>query len=301
MLTDTQKIQRRLGIGGSDAAAICGLSKYKTPLQVYYEKVDHSYEVPENDAMYWGNAHESTVAKEYSKRTGKELIFPKQTFIHNDFDFIRGNIDGKIKGESALLECKTTESYDLSEWGEPGTDEFPTEYILQCAHYSMITRADYVDLAVLIGLSDFRIYRYTRNEKIERNLLEQEKTFWEEHVLKKVPPEPITLEDVSMRWKQHKENDYAMANDAIEYKIESLKIIKQQIKDAELRKEEIELFIKTFIKDSEGLKNEDGKVLATWKTQEANRLDTNLLKIEQVDIFKQYTKKSSSRVFLLKK
>lgn len=301
MLTDVQKIQRRLGIGGSDAAAICGLSKYKTPLQVYYEKVDHGYEVPQNPKMYWGNKHESNVASEYALQTGKELVFPKETLIHPEFNFIRGNIDGKIRDENALLECKTTEAYDLSEWGESGTDEFPTEYILQCAHYAMIAGADYVDLAVLIGLSDFRIYRYTRNEKIEINLLEQEKIFWEENVLKQIPPDPITLEDVTMRWKQHKANDYAMASDEIEYKIESLKIIKEQIKNIEMKKEELEFCIKNFIKDSEGLKNQDGKIFATWKTQETTRLDTNLLKISEPEIFKKYTKKSSSRVFLLKK
>jgi len=301
MLTDVQKIQRRLGIGGSDAAAICGLSKYKTPLQVYYEKVDHGYEVPQNDAMYWGNAHESTVAREYSKRTGKELIFPQQTFIHNDFDFIRGNIDGKIRDENALLECKTTEAYDLSEWGEPGTDEFPTEYILQCAHYSMIAGADYVDLAVLIGLSDFRIYRYTRNEKIESNLLEQEKAFWEEHVLKQIPPEPITLEDVKLRWKTHDENMFIASNVPVDEAIEALKKVREDIKDKEGFKEDLELFIKKYMQHCEGIKNDSGKILATWKTQETNRLDTNLLKIAEPEIFKKYTKKSSSRVFLLKK
>lgn len=301
MLTDVQKIQRRLGIGGSDAAAICGLSKYKTPLQVYYEKVDHGYEVPQNPRMYWGNKHESNVASEYAIQTGKELIFPDYTFIHPSFDFIRGNIDGKIRDENALLECKTTESYDLSEWGEPGTDDFPTEYILQCAHYSMIAGADYVDLAVLIGLSDFRIYRYTRNEKIESNLLEQEKVFWEENVLKQIPPDPITLEDTRLRWKTHKQNDYAVANEQIWTDIQALKILKDAIKEHEMQKEAHELNIKNYIKDSEGLKDENGKVMATWKTQETNRLDTNLLKIEQPTTFKQYTRKSSSRVFLLKK
>ena len=31
---------RQKGIGGSDAAAIAGLNKYKSPIQVYYEKVE---------------------------------------------------------------------------------------------------------------------------------------------------------------------------------------------------------------------------------------------------------------------
>ena len=120
MLTDAQKTWRAVSIGGSDAAAICGLSKYKTPLQVYYEKVDKTYEVPENDAMYWGNMHEPTVLKEYEKRTGKNVLIPNVTQQHRIYEFIRGNLDGFIKEDNAVLECKTTQAYDLSEWGEPG-------------------------------------------------------------------------------------------------------------------------------------------------------------------------------------
>ena len=39
MLTKEQKLLRRTGIGGSDAAAILGLSPWATPLDIYNEKV----------------------------------------------------------------------------------------------------------------------------------------------------------------------------------------------------------------------------------------------------------------------
>lgn len=301
MLTDSQKQQRKLGIGGSDAAAICGLSKYKTPLQVYYEKTDATYEVEQNEKMYWGNAHEITVLKEYEKRTGRKVLITNVTKIHKDFEFIRGNLDGFIEQENAILECKTTEAYDLSEWGEPGTDEFPDEYILQCAHYSMITGADYVDVAVLIGLSDFRIYKYIKNKNVEDYLLDQEVSFWSNNVLKQIPPDPITIEDVKLRWKNHKADDYAIASQEIEFMFESLKILKETIKDFEGQKEAVEFQIKKFIQDSEGLKNDRGKVLATWKTQNISRLDINALKIKEPEIYKNYLMNGSSRVFLLKK
>jgi len=50
--TDFQR-NRRKGIGGSDVAAIAGLNPWKTPLQVWKEKVLGDT-VEENAAMRWG-------------------------------------------------------------------------------------------------------------------------------------------------------------------------------------------------------------------------------------------------------
>ena len=44
MLTDEQKAKRIKGIGGSDTAAILGLSPWKTAVDVYLDKVE-----PDND------------------------------------------------------------------------------------------------------------------------------------------------------------------------------------------------------------------------------------------------------------
>lgn len=40
MLNEKQLKNRALGIGGTDCAAILGVSQYSTPLEVYQEKVD---------------------------------------------------------------------------------------------------------------------------------------------------------------------------------------------------------------------------------------------------------------------
>ena len=40
---------RKLGIGGSDASAVCGISRYKSPVELWMEKTD---QLPHQEAHY---------------------------------------------------------------------------------------------------------------------------------------------------------------------------------------------------------------------------------------------------------
>lgn len=62
---------RQAGIGGSDAAAVLGLSRWKSPLDVWLDKTKEITESGEqSEAAYWGSVLEDIVAAEFSKRTG---------------------------------------------------------------------------------------------------------------------------------------------------------------------------------------------------------------------------------------
>ena len=65
---------RRSGIGGSDVAAILGLNRYKSALDIYNDKI--STEEPkeqQSESAYFGTILEDVVAKEFSKRTGLKV------------------------------------------------------------------------------------------------------------------------------------------------------------------------------------------------------------------------------------
>jgi predicted phage-related endonuclease len=53
---------RRLGIGGSDLAAICGISKWRTPVHVYLEKLGEAPEDQMSEAAEWGTRLEPLIA-----------------------------------------------------------------------------------------------------------------------------------------------------------------------------------------------------------------------------------------------
>ena len=85
---------RRTGIGGSDAAAVLGMSKWKTPYQVWREKV-YGERQPDNGQFERGRDLESFIREKYEKETGKKVVTP--SFMRDpNYDFVVGNLDGTV-------------------------------------------------------------------------------------------------------------------------------------------------------------------------------------------------------------
>ena len=93
------------------------------------------------------------------------------------------------------MECKTANHYSQSEWGEAGTDAIPLPYLCQCLWYLGITNLSEIDVAVLLGGSDLRIYTKTRDIELESLIFEKATLFWTEHVQKDIPPKPQSIDD----------------------------------------------------------------------------------------------------------
>ena len=176
---------RRKGIGGSDVAAICGMSRYKSPMAVYLDKIGELPPVEDNPKMLAGRKLEPLIADWFAEDTGYKVWRQNAIFMHPQYPFMLANIDRWLPGQNAGLECKNTSEYARHDW--EGT-QAPTEYILQCNHYMAVTGADRWFIAVLIGGWDFQWRVIERDDDLIRNLITVERTFWEEHVLAKVPP-----------------------------------------------------------------------------------------------------------------
>ena len=55
---------RKQGIGGSDAAVVCGISRYKSPVELWMEKTGQLPSQETGEAAYWGNLLESLVRED---------------------------------------------------------------------------------------------------------------------------------------------------------------------------------------------------------------------------------------------
>lgn len=294
MLTQEQLEQRRLGVGGSDIAAICGLYK-RTPLDIFLEKIGQKKPQETNDSMHWGNILEDVVAKEFARVKGFEVYEPKETLVHPEFPFMRGNLDRLIVGQDALLECKTAKF--SQDWGESGTDEIPPGYLLQVAYYCAIANVSMAYVAVLIGNSDFRIFEYKRNMELENKVLEIVKDFWCNHVVPKKPPQARSMGDIISLFPQSDKEKILVASEKTETLFYKLKDIKEALKPLEQEFEETKTQLCIELGDAEVLFDPANGKLATFKTQTAERLDTKKLKTENPEIFRNYVKISESRVF----
>ena len=64
---------RKLGLGGSDASVVCGINRFKSPVELWLEKTGQLPPQDVGEAAYWGNVLEPFVKDEFTKRTGIEI------------------------------------------------------------------------------------------------------------------------------------------------------------------------------------------------------------------------------------
>jgi len=288
-------MERKKGIGGSDCAAICGLSKWRTPLQVWEDKRGLSGPVPDNEPMRWGRMLEPVVRQRYSDVTGRAVRLPDSVLQHPSYDFMLANIDG-FTDDNRGIEVKTS-AYP-SGWGEEGTDDIPIGYIFQVQHYMMITALPVFDVPVLIGGNDFRIYEVPADKELQELILNKETAFWE-LVQNNIPPAPVSYEDV-VRLYRNSQAKTITASEQVEEAVRWLKEVRAKKKEVDEREESLKMAIMEFMKDSDTLLNIGGDPIATWKTGKATkRLDLKALQIEQPEIYLKYLKEGESQRRLL--
>lgn len=171
---------RKSTIGASEAAVVCGVSPYQSPLDLYYRKTGALPPVAETMPMRIGTLMEPVVLALYEAETG-ETVERRQDWIRSpEHDWMSATIDGAVLRDGAIakpVECKTANIRMRSEWGDAGTDEIPLPYLIQVHHQMIVTATDVADVAVLIGNSDFRVYTIRRHDRLCRSILTRETEF----------------------------------------------------------------------------------------------------------------------------
>ena len=184
---------RRMGIGGSDVAAACGVSPWKTARDLYLEKAEGDFR--DEQGKNWvtleiGKRLEELVVQIFMKQTGLKPYAVRKMFRHPFYPFMLADVDYFVKiGEDVyVVECKTSFSYRMDEWAD---GNIPLHYELQGRHYAAVTNTKGVIFLCLYGNSEdtFLMRRIERDLRQEADLIEQEAYFWNEFVLKKQAPE----------------------------------------------------------------------------------------------------------------
>lgn len=297
--------QRRTGIGGSDVAAILGLSRWRTPLQVYQEKRGELGPQPDNEAMRWGRYLEPVVRQAYADETGREVRVLRDMQRHPKHEFMVANLDGFIAADqpgthvSRIFEAKTARSG--ADWGEPGSDQIPQAYLLQVQHYMEVTGFGVADVAVLIGGSDFRIYEVPADRELQQMLVEAEAEFWG-RVQHGDPPEPVTVADAVARWGRSSSAELVTADDQTARAVSDLLDIREQRAALDAAEDEARAIVMKALGERDTLVDAAGKTLATWRAAAApKRFDSTAFKAAHADLYSQFLKTGEpSRRFLLK-
>ena len=279
---------RNAGIGGSDASVIVGLNKWKSPFKLWLEKTGQAEpeDLGDNEAVYWGNVLEETVAREFSKRTGMR-VQRRGLLRHDAYPFLLASVDRIVVGENAGLECKTANGYAAKLWEG---DEVPDAYYVQCQHYMLVTGCSHWYIAVLIGGQRFIWKMIPRNEDDIKALFEAEWNFWRDVKEKEMPPVDGT-EDCTRALAERFHGGAPAVElptdaESIFLKLDELTETEAAIK-AQIEEQKNQL--RVLLGDAEEGTVGDRRV--TWKTQAGRvTIDGKRLQAEKPDIYKEYAK-----------
>lgn len=291
---------RQNGIGGSDASVILGLNKYKTPFELWLEKTGQTnLDESAGEAAYFGNILEDLVAKEFEVRSGKKVRKRNAILKHPEHPFLLANIDRKVVGEHAVLECKTASAYLAKEWE---SDEIPESYIVQVQHYLGVTGYKKAYMAVLIGGQRFVWKEIERDQELIDLIFQAEIHFWNHHVLQGIPPALDGSSAAEKFLKERFEKAEALKTvdlaHAYKGKIERYKELKETIKELKVQQTLLENEMKYELKEVESGFVHNYQV--NWKMINANKVSTQDLKEKFPDVYKKVLKESSYRKFEVK-
>ncbi|MFP3153597.1 YqaJ viral recombinase family protein [Lachnospiraceae bacterium ZAX-1] len=291
---------RRKGLGGSDASVVCGINRYKTPIELYMDKTGQSKDTEPGEAAYWGTQLESLVRTEFTRRTGLEVTIASQILQNEERPFMLANLDGICEHPlygTCVFEAKTAGAYLAGKWEET----IPDEYMLQVQHYLAVTGFKGAYIAVLIGGNTFKWRFIERDEELIEMLVKLEGDFWR-HVESSTPP-PIDGSDASVKFLNERfpnsiPHTHITLPDTAKGLILSYDSSCEIIRNQTEKKQEAENLIKQMLGDNEAGIISD-RVVA-WKTVAQERLDSKTLKAEHPQLCKKYTATSLYRRFSIK-
>lgn len=292
---------RSKGLGGSDASVICGLNKYKSPVELWMEKTGQIESKEAGEAAYWGTILEPIIRQEFSQRTNFKVKLKRSILKHPYYNFMLANLDGIVidpaYGE-CVFEAKTATVFKHEQWEE---NNIPEEYMLQVQHYMAVTGFKRAYVAVLIGGNQFKYKIIERDDELIKILIRLEEEFWN-HVVSNTPP-PMDGSEASKELlnrlypsssnKTHLILPYEAVNLIAQYDM-----AKEQEKEISEMKDEASNKLKLMLGDYEYGSINDRIVV--WKSCETQKFDTKKLKEENPDIYNKYIIKSSSRRFTVK-
>ena len=316
---------RRLGIGGSDAAAIMGVSPFCTKRDLYYDKCGITPAIDEEESNWVakevGHRLEDLVAEIFSKKTGFRVFPVRKMFRHPLYPFMLADVDFFIDfgdGTYGILECKTTNYNCQDKWANNST---PVNYEYQGRHYMAVMNINKVYFACLYGNNEdeFFIRYMERDLELEEDLIAEEEYFWNDNVKMGVEPPytekaDLVLESIRKHYgPADKDADKVNLNRKhkvgieryLELKEQKSKLDQESKKLEEQMKESYAEIVEEMGVSCTGvLKDGSTEYIVTYNPAYRTGIDKKgleKLKVQHPDVYDDYVNTTESRRFSVKK
>ena len=302
------RVQRRWYIGGTDVAAIAGLSPWASPLSVYLDKIGESRDDRETLAMRRGLALEDFIASEFCRARRGLVTYKPRPIVRIDWGFpAGGSLDRMVAHEShprtpiAVLDMKAALRFGRQQF-DPETGELPDHYYIQLQWYMAVAELPQGYIAADVGDEDLRIVEVAPNEQVQQQLIRRAHDFWTRHVEPRIPPEPSGSEEdgkaLARMWPETipepplelDADADATLSDYLAHKFKA----EEHGREADAAKQKL-----CALMGEHEAALLPGWRLA-WKQQVRKSIDTKALRAAHPAIAEEFTRESTSRPFLVK-
>lgn len=308
------QLDRATYLGGSDVAAILGVSPWTTPFMLFQKKTGAFVEeltpakrrILERGARWEPIVLEMLVDELTDRGHEVEVIATGQRYLDPEYSFLAAEIDAEliVDGEPVNGEMKTAGYFAAGAWGEYDSNEVPIYYLAQVMHGLMIQPRRRAVVAAVTGFDERPMVRWVeRDEETIAAIRAREIEFWQ-RIQSGDAPDPVTPEDV--KWLYPKDSGATLEADIeLLEACGDLKALKANAKELDAQIELLATKVKARMGESAALLGPNGKPIATWKTNKSgSKTDWQAVATEagaDADLIAHHTKTTQgARPFLIK-
>jgi putative phage-type endonuclease len=333
------KPDRKKFLGGSDTAAVMGLSPWETPLELWQEKTGQkppSIEIDLEREKRFRRGHklepfirDMVIEKLQDEGLRVELLAINERYQDPEHPFLACELDFELRlwgetqigqrmvtfdGEDVNADAKSVSGFARKKWGTEDNTDVPIEYACQFMHGMGVrsratvserglkaapTERRFCLVAALRSFDDVDIYWTERDDEVVTAMRDKCVDFWVNHVLTGVPPDPVNFSDIKLLFPL--DNGKAVeASEDVAQKVSELRRVKSAIAQLKEQEESLTFDIGEFISPN-SLLNFDGKEIASWKAQLDRRIDQTRIKEEAPEVYTKFLNTKTVRVLRLKK
>lgn len=304
--------ERKKGLGGTDIACIMmagadisqKVGSYEGSLfKIWAEKTGLYTTDDYDDAILMrGRVMEKYVCEFYELHLGEGCkLWEEGLTLHPTRPRIFGTPDRLVEHNGIRFGMDAKTRRFRRGWGESGTTDVPLDVEIQMRVYMEIFDAPYWDIATLFSLDDFRVYRLERDKELGESILEVAQAWWEKHVDNEIPPDVDATKEcmkvLNALNPRVKDEELRVATAAEKDLHEKILKARQEVKEADQKKKELENLLRAKIGDAIGIKG-----VATWKPGRPRKVfDQVAFKEKHPELYKKFViEKPSSRNLRIK-
>lgn len=311
-------VDRSEFLGGSDAAAVMGLSPWATPVELWQQKTGRAPKpkVTQARQRMFDRGHklepfirDMVIDKLRDQGLDVELLTSNARYVDPEYSFLRCEVDFELllrgstvigskivefKGEHINADAKSVSGFARQKWGDVDTEDVPIEYAAQFMHGLMVTGRRYCLVAALRSFDEVDIFWTVRDDETIAGMRPRLVRFWVDHVQTNRAPDPIDFDDIKALFPTDDGGAVEATKDIAE-KVDQLRKTRADIKRLQEIEEALVFEVGNYIRPRTWL-TVNGRPVMSWKGQRSTRLDIDAFRSAHPDWFAMFADTGVQRV-----